>query len=175
MAESTTPKKTETKSKPSVSDSSSSSTPTSTTEGASSSSSSTGTAEGSSSSSSSTSAGDKSSRESVGGAGAVHYGFFSNIKSPEYKSGWDDIWGNEKPSGKNSTGKKAPQKKAAARKTASIKEPVLVNLSLSDLPAAIQEELVSVARTKLKKSRLSYDSREKKGAVSWRIECEVKR
>lgn len=162
MAEPTTPKKTETKSKSesSVSDSSSPSTTTSTTEGK----------------SSSSSAGDsKSSRESVGGSGAVHYGFFSNIKSPEYKSGWDDIWGNEKSSGIKSTGKKAPQKKAGARKTVRKKEPVLISLSLADLPPHIQEELASVARTKLKKSRVNYDSRQKAGAVSWHIECEVKR
>ena len=161
MAEPTTPKKTETKSKSesSASDSSSPST-TSTTEGP---------------SSSSTAGDSKSSRESVGGSGAVHYGFFSNIKSPEYKSGWDDIWGNEKSSGKKFTGKKAPQKKAVARKTVRKREPVLISLSLADLPPHIQEELASVARAKLKKSRVNYDNRLKAGAVSWHIECEVKR
>ena len=41
-------------------------------------------------------ASEKSSRESIGGSSAVHYGFFSNIKTPEYRSGWDDIWSKKK-------------------------------------------------------------------------------
>ena len=39
--------------------------------------------------------GGKSAKESVGGAAVGHYGYFSNIKTPEYKSGWDDIWGKK--------------------------------------------------------------------------------
>ena len=39
--------------------------------------------------------GGKSARESIGGAAVGHYGYFSNIKTPEYKSGWDDIWGKK--------------------------------------------------------------------------------
>ena len=39
-----------------------------------------------------TGAAGKSSKESVGGASAVHYGFFSNVKTPEYRAGWDEIW-----------------------------------------------------------------------------------
>ena len=122
------------------------------------------------STSSSSGGGGKSSRESVGGSGAVHYGFFSNIKSPEYKSGWDDIWGGEK---------SKPKKKAAAkstvRKVTRKKDPVIISLSMDDLPAELQNELASVARARLKKSRVNYDSRDKAGAVSWQIECEVKR
>ena len=46
---------------------------------------------------------------------------------------------------------------------------------MDDLPEQLQEALASVARTRLKKSRISYDRRNKAGGVSWRIECEVKR
>ena len=53
----------------------------------------------SSSSSASADSGGKSAKESVGGAAVGHYGYFSNIKTPEYKSGWDDIWGKKKKSG----------------------------------------------------------------------------
>ncbi len=111
----------------------------------------------------------KSSRDSVGGAGAVHYGFFSNVKTPEYKSGWDDIWGK----------KSEPKKKAAAktttRKTTRQKDPVVISLSLADLPDDLQKGLAAAARAKLKKSRINYDNRAKAGAVTWRIECEVTR
>lgn len=109
----------------------------------------------------------KSSRESVGGAKAVHYGYFSNIKTPEYKSGWDSIWGT-----KNSTPAATPKAKAPK---ATAKEPIHISLSIENLPQDVQRQLAEIARAKLKKSRLSYDSRDKAGAVSWRIECEVRR
>jgi hypothetical protein len=115
----------------------------------------------SASSTSSKSDGGKSSRESVGGSSAVHYGFFSNVKNPKYRSGWDDIWSKES----------KPKKK----KPASAKEPVIVNLDLTDLSIEIQKGIADAARAKLKKSRINYDNRDKAGAITWRIECEVKR
>lgn len=110
--------------------------------------------------------GGKSAKESVGGASAVHYGYFSNVKSPEYLSGWDDIWGGKKK-------KKAPAKKRATK--AKPKEPVTVEIDFDDLPEEAQAALADAARAQLKKSRVSYDNRDKAGAVSWRIDCEVKR
>ncbi len=114
----------------------------------------------------------KSARESIGGAAVGHYGFFSNIKTPEYKSGWDDIWGKpEKSGGKKSAGKKTAGKKSAAKK----KGPVTVWLNPEDLPAEIQAGLADAARAQLKKMRVNYDSRDKAGAVTWRIHCDVER
>jgi len=131
-----------------------------------------GTSDGSGSSTSSSTSSDgggKSSRESVGGASAVHYGYFSNIKTREYKSGWDEIWGN------NSKPKKKTAAKSTPRKPARNKEPLVLTMSLNDLPDQLQEDLADIARKKLKKSRISYDRRRKADAVTWRIECEVKR
>jgi len=105
--------------------------------------------------------GGKSSRESIGGAGAVHYGYFSNVKTPKYRSGWDDIWSNES----------EPKKKETVR----AKEPVVISLAIDDLPADVQESLAAIARAKLKKSRINYDNRAKANAIAWRIDCEVKR
>jgi len=113
----------------------------------------------------------KSARESIGGATVGHYGFFSNIKTPEYKSGWDDIWGKPEKSGDKTAGKKTAGKKAAAKK----KAPVTVWLDLEDLPAELQEGLADAARAQLKKMRVNYDSRDKAGAVTWRIHCDVER
>lgn len=114
----------------------------------------------------------KSARESVGGAAVGHYGFFSNIKTPEYKSGWDDIWGKKKKSGgKKATAGKAPAKKAATKR----KEPRVVSFDFEDLPADLQAGLADAARAQLKKMRINYDNRDKAGAVSWQISCEVKR
>ena len=105
--------------------------------------------------------GGKSSRESIGGASAVHYGYFSNVKTPKYRSGWDDIW---------SKGTK-PKKKKPARTN----EPIAISLALDELPDELQKSLADIARAHLKKSRINYDNRAKVGAVTWRIDCEVKR
>ena len=115
----------------------------------------------STSSTTSKSEGGKSSRESIGGASAVHYGFFSNVKSPQYRSGWDDIWSN----------KTKPKKKKPAR----AKEPVTISVAFDELPEEVRRSLAGVARAHMKKSRINYDNRTKAGAVTWRIDCEVKR
>lgn len=104
-------------------------------------------------------AGGKSARESVGGTKEVHYGYFSNVRTPEYKSGWESIWGRGKPAG----GRKARPKA------------VRIEMDIDDLPEEARRGLVEAARGKLKRSRLSYESRAAAGAVSWRIECEVRR
>ena len=119
--------------------------------------------------SSSAESGEKSAKDSVGGAAVGHYGYFSNIKTPEYKSGWDDIWGGKKSGGAK---KKAPAKKKAAPKR---KEPRVVAFDFEDLPADLQAGLADAARAQLKKSRINYAARDKAGAVTWRIECTVER
>lgn len=119
------------------------------------------------SSSSTADGGGKSAKDSVGGAAVGHYGYFSNIKTPEYKSGWDDIWGGKK----KSAGKKKTAKKAAPKP----KTPVFVSLDFEDLPADVRDGLADAVRAQLKKKRISYDARAKKGDVDWTIDCEVKR
>ena len=120
-----------------------------------------------SSTSESSSSGGKSSRESVGGKSEVHYGYFSNIKTPEYKSGWDDIWGK----------KKSGSWKAAGRKKAAPKamEPESVEIDFAVLPESVRTALTAAAAEQLKKKRVSYAARDKRGAIVWRIACEVKR
>jgi len=120
------------------------------------------------STSSSADSGGKSARDSVGGAAVGHYGYFSNIKSPEYKSGWDDIWGKKKKSG--------GKKKTAGKKTApKPRAPFIVSLDFEDLPKGVRDGLADAARDQLKKKRISYDTRAKKGEVDWKLDCEVKR
>ena len=117
---------------------------------------------------SSTSTTEKSARDSVGGKSEVHYGYFSNVKTPEYRSGWDSIWGNDKTNG--------ARRKRTAPSGARPKSPVRLTLSFDDLPEAAREELRKAAHEALKaRSRLSLARREKAGAVSWTIECEVRR
>ncbi|MEE2996053.1 MAG: hypothetical protein VX700_02820, partial [Pseudomonadota bacterium] len=107
----------------------------------------------------------KSAKESVGGAAAGHYGYFSNIKTPEYKSGWDDIWGKES--------KSSAQKKSVKKATPKPKTPVFISLDFEDLPLEIQDALADKVRTQLKKKRISYDARAKNGHVEWTIDCKI--
>lgn len=113
--------------------------------------------------------GGKSARESIGGAAVGHYGYFSNIKTPEYKSGWDDIWGKKK---SGSAKKKSSGRTKAAPKP---KAPRVVSFDFEDLPGDLQAALAKEARAQLKKSRINYDNRDKAGAVAWRIDCTVER
>ena len=117
---------------------------------------------------SATSPAQKSARESVGGKKEVHYGYFSNVKTPEYRSGWDDIWGGSKTNG--------ARRKRAVTSPARTKSPVRLALAFDDLPDAVQDELRRAAGQALKgQSRLNIARREQAGAVSWTIECEVRR
>lgn len=110
----------------------------------------------------------KSSRESVGGKTEVHYGYFSNVKTPEYRSGWDSIWGARTENGERKNG--------GATKRARPKTPVRLTLAFDDLPEAVRDELRKAAGAALKaNARLNFARRDEAGAVSWSIECEVRR
>ena len=125
-------------------------------------------AKASTSSESSSSPPTKSAKESVGGKSEVHYGYFSNVKTPEYRSGWDSIWGNGKTNG--------ARRKRAEPSPARPTSPIKLTLDFDELPETVQDELREAAQAALKtKSRLNFARREQSGAVSWTIECEVRR
>ncbi len=111
----------------------------------------------------------KSARESIGGAKDVHYGYFSSVRTPAYRSGWDAIWGGN--DGMAET-PRAGRKKAKPRRRPA---PITLTLDLEDIPADVRDGLAAIAREQLKKSRVSYDRRDKAGAVDWRIECRIDR
>ena len=46
----------------------------------------------------------KSARESIGGAKEVHYGYFSNVKTPEYLEGWGFDLGQQEKYGTKEAG-----------------------------------------------------------------------
>ena len=122
--------------------------------------------------------GGKSARESAGGKSDVHYGYFSSVRTPEYRSGWDAIWGGK--NGDNAVGgdndDETPRRRAAARtsrpaKSRKRRDPVTVTLDLDDLPPELRQGLVEIASARLKESRVSYARRDKAGAIDWRITC----
>lgn len=107
----------------------------------------------------------KSARESIGGTGDVHYGYFSSVRTPAYRNGWDAIWGGD---GARPPDKRPPKPRKKPR-------PITLDLDLDDLPAPLKDGLIALARAELKKSRVSYERRDRAGAVDWRIVCRVDR
>ena len=116
----------------------------------------------------------KSAREAIGGKDGVHYGYFSSVRTPAYRSGWDSIWGSQDGSngadGEAASRGRAPKRAAKARKR---REPITLSLDLDALPPSLKDGLVEIARAELKKSRVSYERRDKAGAIDWRITCRV--
>ena len=119
----------------------------------------------------------KSARDSAGGKADVHYGYFSSVRTPAYRSGWDAIWGSQ--NGENGADEdEAPRQRRAARasrpaKARKRRDPITVTLDLDTLPPELKDGLVEIASAELKKSRVSYARRDKAGAIDWRITCRV--
>ncbi len=119
----------------------------------------------------------KSARESAGGKSDVHYGYFSSVRTPAYRSGWDEIWGSR--NGENGADEdEAPRQRRAARarrpaKARKRRDPITVTLDLENLPPELKDALVEIASAELRKSRVSYARRDKAGAIDWRITCRV--
>ena len=113
----------------------------------------------------------KSAKDSIGGASDIHYGFFSSVRTPEYRSGWDDIWSNE--DGGRSRAKRATTKATSRSGPKAGPKPKTVELDIGDLPADIRDELVEAARKKMRRTRASYDKLEASGSVDWTISVTV--
>ena len=116
----------------------------------------------------------KSARDSAGGKADVHYGYFSSVRTPAYRSGWDEIWGSQNGADEG----EAPRQRRAARasrpaKARKRRDPITVTLDLDTLPPELKDGLVEIASAELKKSRVSYARRDKAGAIDWRITCRV--
>ena len=122
----------------------------------------------------------KSAREAIGGKEGVHYGYFSSVRTPAYRSGWDSIWGSSNgadtedgTNGENGAEASRQSTPKRAAKTRKRRAPITVTLALDDLPPPLKDALEELARAELKKSRISYERRNKTGAVDWRITCRV--
>ena len=133
---------------------------TSTTEGKSSSS----TTESKSSSSSTSSGGDgKSTRDSIGGSKEVHYGYFSSVRTPEYRSGWDDIWG------------KKSKKKTVSKSKVKTTGPVDLEIDFGTLSADLCEGLMDHARKKLRRTPAGFKKLQEAGDIEWTLSVRVEK
>ena len=120
--------------------------------------------ESSSSSSSASSGGSgKSQRESVGGSKEVHYGYFSSVRTPEYRSGWDAIWGKKS---KSST-------KTVKNKAKKLAGPVELDLAFDKLPNNLREALMEHVRKKLRRTPNGFKKLQESGAVDWNLTVRI--
>ncbi|MEC8370734.1 MAG: hypothetical protein VXZ99_07955 [Pseudomonadota bacterium] len=120
--------------------------------------------ESSSSSSSASSGGSgKSQRESVGGSKEVHYGYFSSVRTPEYRSGWDAIWGKKS---KSST-------KTVKNKVKKLPGPVELDLAFDKLPDNLREALMEHVRKKLRRTPNGFKKLQESGAVDWNLTVRI--
>ena len=98
-----------------------------------------------------------SPKKSSGGSRPISH--FSSVSTPEYRSGWAEIFGSKE--------------KAAPKKKAKPKLPATLGISWEDLDADGQAALETIARKLAKKKRLNYDKLLDNGQIDWRISCDI--
>ena len=110
---------------------------------------------------------DSSTADSGGGkkkaSPARPTSYFSNVRSDEYRSGWEDIFGG----GKSKTGKQARASKAAAN------GPITIELGNGDFDDALLEELETALRRKARKDKIKLGRESKTRQFNWRLSCEI--
>ena len=118
----------------------------------------------------------KAQKETVSSSD-VHYGYFSSVRTPAYRKGWDDIFGKKKSSGAIAGNNGTADRAKSARKTkkSTIKQPITLELDIAELPEALRAALKEEIRRKVKLRRVTYDKLDKAGAVRWNIVCEIER
>ena len=116
---------------------------------------------------------DKSQKQTVS-TSDVHYGYFSSVRTPAYRKGWDDIFAKKKPSGAKAR-KNGASVTATKKKKAALKKPITLELDIGELPDELRAALSNEVRRKVKRRRVNYDKLDKAGAVRWNIVCEIER
>ena len=96
-------------------------------------------------------------------ASALSISHFSSVRSDEYRSGWENIFGN----GKSKRRKNSRASKAAPNC------PVTVQLSNEDLPAALLRGLEAALRKKAKKDKIKLGRTSKSRQLNWRVTGEI--
>jgi len=116
----------------------------------------------------------KSQKETISSSD-VHYGYFSSVRTPAYRKGWDDIFGKKKKSGGSKAGQNGDAQPARKKKKAAIKQPVTLELDIGELPEELRSALSDEAKRKIKRRRINFDKRDAAGAVRWNITCKIDR
>ncbi len=116
----------------------------------------------------------KSQKETVSSSD-VHYGYFSSVRTPAYRQGWDEIFGKKKKSSGSKARKNSYARPARKKKKAAIKQPVTLELDIDELPEELRAALSDEVKRKVKRRSINFDKRDAAGAVRWNITCEIDR
>ena len=117
---------------------------------------STSTTESKSDSSTASSGGGKSSRDSIGGSKEVHYGYFSSVRTPEYRSGWGRNFGARNPR-RNPRQNRKPRPKARS----------ILTLSSTNYRPTWRDGLMEHARKKLRRTPAGFKKLQEAGDIEW--------
>lgn len=113
----------------------------------------------------------KSQKETIS-TSDVHYGYFSSVRTPAYRSGWDAIYGKNEPQ-KIERASVKTRKNPTKRST--IKSPITIELDIDSIPEDLRLALEDEIKIQLKPRRLNYDKMQSKGTVQWNITCKILR
>ncbi len=116
----------------------------------------------------------KSQKETVSSAD-VHYGYFSSVRTPAYRQGWDEIFGRKKNSGSSNASNNGNRQPTGRKKRTAIKQPLTLELDIGELPDELRAALSDEVKRKVKRRRINFDKCDAAGAVRWNITCEIDR
>ena len=116
----------------------------------------------------------KSQKETVSSSD-VHYGYFSSVRTPAYRRGWDEIFGKAKDSDNSKASNDSHRQVTRKKKKASIRHPLTLELNFDELSDELRMALSDEIKRKVKRQRINFDKRNAAGAVRWNITCEIKR
>jgi len=121
------------------------------------------TAEKASSSASETSTSSETSSSTSKKTGSSNrpISYFSSVSTDEYRSGWEEIFGGQKPK---------KEKNITLRKS---KLPTTLSIDFDDLDDTTRQSLESAARKSAKKQKINYDKIQAENRTVWSLSCRL--
>ena len=116
----------------------------------------------------------KSQKETVSSSD-VHYGYFSSVRTPAYRKGWDEIFGEKKSSHGPKADNNGDRLPPSRKKKAAIRQPLKLELDIGELPDQLQVALSDEVKRRIKRRRINFEKRNAAGAVRWKLICEIDR
>jgi len=87
--------------------------------------------------------------------------YFSSVSTDEYRSGWEEIFGGQKPK---------KEKNITPRKS---KLPTTLSIDFDDLDETTRQSLESVARKSAKKQKINFDKIQAENRTVWSLSCRL--
>ena len=87
--------------------------------------------------------------------------YFSSVSTDEYRSGWEEIFGGQKPK---------KEKNITPRKS---KLPTTLSIDFDDLDETTRQSLEVAARKSAKKQKINYDKIQAENRTVWSLSCRL--